>query len=162
VGEKSGMDALYATLPIKRSHVVLGRYLFFLAFDIFFGFIACIILAGLQRIMSRVFDIKETLLLIIVMLMIYSIVQAIQLPLYFKLGYTKAKFLVYIPLAVFPLSIGLLSPIFAEDLMPALVVIIGWIMENQVLTAGICLALWGMIIFTSYKLSLSFYKKRDF
>ena len=158
VGEKNGIDALYATLPVKRNCVVLGRYLFALILDIAIGLLAVIISASLQLIMKNTFNLKESFFIMLILLVSYSIFQAIQLPIYFKLGYAKAKLLAYLPVLVFPLLVLSTASFFKESIISLFI----WVMENQMLTAIISAALWAVIVIISYKISLKFYMKRSF
>ena len=163
VGEKRGIDALYATLSITRGTVVLGRYLFSLLLNICAGILSCVMVSVLSLALKTTFDALETILIVLVVLAICSAIQAFQLPIYFKLGYSKAKFAAYLPFLIFPLAaFGLSSIPESSGAMNALLHIPLWINENPVIFSVICAALWLAIIMVSYRMSLAAYKKRDF
>lgn len=100
ISEKNGLDTLYATLSINRKTVVKGRYSFALAAEV-----VCIALAILfSWIMSLFieikFDIAGALFSISLLSSVFSLLVAIQFPVYFKYGYSKAKILALIPLFI--------------------------------------------------------------
>lgn len=163
IGEKNNIDVLYTTLSIKRNTVVLGRYLFALTLDIFVGLFAFLFSFVVLTIMRKDFDVIESLSTILILFLVFSIIQAVQLPIYFKLGYTKAKFLAYLPFMVLPLAIlagsSLFKNIFSVEQITGL---IEWLSENLLATALLGGIIWLVIMVTSYMISLSFYQKRDF
>ena len=163
VGEKNGIDQLYFTLPMNKRNVVLGRYGFVVALDVIGGIAACVLLFVLQTITQQTFNLQETLLTTLVLFAVYTFFQAIQLPLYFKLGYAKAKFLAYVPFALFPLFIIVIGSVFSEvDWTGMVENILLRMSDNQFLTAAICVIIWTAIMFISYSVSFYCYKKREF
>jgi hypothetical protein len=163
VGEKSNIDILYTTLSIQRNTVVLGRYLFALGLDIVAGICAMAYSFVLLTILQRSFDPLGALPVMLVLFIAFSIVQAVQLPIYFKLGYAKAKFLAYLPFFALPLLVVAFSN-FVRELLPDAFVssLLTWLSSNAYLAAFVGVAIWFAILFLSYRLSLRFYKKRDF
>ena len=162
VGEKNGIDALYATLPLSRGTVVLGRYLFALLVNICAGLLAIILPLAVMLAMQKDINVREALIITSVVFIIFSVLQAFQLPIYFKLGYAKAKFATYVPFVGFPLvvlgfttllkNIGIAPPTF----------ILEWFGANPAIAFLLGAAVWFAIMVVSYKLSLAFYRKRDF
>ena len=163
IGEKSNIDILYATLSIKRNTVVLGRYLFSITFDILVGFLAYIFSLIVLTIMQKKFGAIESLFTILIMFIVFNVIKAIQLPLFFKLGYTKAKLLAYLPFIVLPSAIligsNLISDVFSFELIVSL---FKWFAANFTATVCLGIVVWLGIMFVSYKISLSLYKKREF
>jgi len=163
IGEKSSIDVLYTTLSIKRDTVVLGRYLFALSLDLFAGLFALTLSFVVLTIMQKGFSLIESLLTVFALFFVFSIIQAVQLPIYFKLSYTKAKFLAYLPFLVLPLMIlsftNFLSDIFSAEWINGL---LDWFSANTLATALAVGGIWLVIMGVSYKISLSFYRKRDF
>lgn len=162
VGEKSGIDALYPTLSIGRGTVVLGRYLFALVFNLIAGIFACIYLFVVFTIMQRNFDVLESLVVALVSFIIFSIIQAIQLPIYFKLGYAKAKMLAYMPFIGFFVVIYAFSKLVSSSYMNQIAAFINWVAANPVMAAVIGVIIWLGIMTASCRVSIALYKKRDF
>ncbi len=163
LSEKSNLDALCSTLSVRRKTVVQGRYLFALLLNVC-GVLFALGLAAVGLAVARLAgfapagssgDLSSVLLLSAVFLL----VQAIQLPVYFKLGYTKAKALSLVPfvaimagyMAILALgnhSMGM-AAFFAK--------ITGSGLAVPLLVLGLALAL-----LLSYRLSVAFYQKREF
>lgn len=162
VGEKNGIDTLYPTLSIIRKSVVLGRYLFALTFDICSGIIAFVYQLVVMTILQKDFNASETLATILVLFVIFTVIQAIQLPIYFKLGYAKAKMLAYLPFFAVTFVVLAAKNIFGDGLISFLTAAIEWMAANPIVTAGIGITLWLGIMIVSCRTSLAFYQKRDF
>ena len=162
MSEKNGMDVLYATLSIKRNTVVLGRYLFTLMLDIGAGLFAFVFSSITMTLLQREIELTRILLTAAALFLVFSIIQAIQLPLYFKWGYTKAKLLAYLPFIVLPLAIFAGSNLFGNIfLLDWVAEWSAWFMENMtaaVLTGAVA---WLAVMILSYGISRSLYRKRD-
>ena len=162
-GEKNGIDLLYATLSITRNTVVLGRYLFALSLNLCAGVLAYTLIFLASMVMNIDFQYGSVFSLVLALLVVYSVVQAFQLPVYFKLGYSKAKFIVYIPLVVFPFIVAALSTQLENTGLTAnLYGLSIWIENNPSLLIAASIVLWLVIEFVSYSFALKFYQKRDF
>ena len=165
VGEKTNMDALYVILSIGRKTVVLGRYVFALSLNIcvvIFSFIFA--MAGLFTARAANFGNRagEAFWLVILLAALVAVIEAIQLPIFFKLGYAKAKFFSLVPFFVIMtgwsafVSMGITGE-FMDN--------IAGFFTNTLGAAGIvasAVLILLLLIFVSYRLSLSFYKKREF
>ena len=163
VAEKNDLDALYCTLSLSRKQVVRGRYLFALAIDLLFALLAVILSAAVSLVMGVETDILQLLIAVLVMLLIYGLVQAIQLPIFFKMGYTKAKFFSYLPFVGWPAAVMLFAAVADKgDITAWLYSILRWIEANPAITVLLALALWAAAVFVSFGLSLKFYRNRDF
>lgn len=163
VGEKSGIDSLYTVLSIERKTVVSGRYLFTLVLNMCFGLLAYVFSFIASLLLQKEFNSREALMVTIVIFLVYSIIQAIQLPIYFKLGYTKAKFIAYLPfIGLFLLVMGFSSLIKNLKLQKQAGNLFAWFSGNPKLSAFFGIASWLIIFGISYSISLAYYKKRDF
>ena len=105
VGDTNGIDTLYATLPITRKNIVIGRYVFALCLNVIVGIIGFVISGFLMVLLGKGYNWKETAIVLLFCFAAFSILEFVQLPIYFKLGYAKAKFLVYLPLVGFPVVV---------------------------------------------------------
>lgn len=161
--EKSGIDALYATLSIKRNTVVMGRYLFSIILDICAGFIAYGLSFAILTVMQKEFNAVESLIVTLVMFIVYSIIQAIQLPIYFKFGYSKAKFWAYLPFVGWPLAVMGISNLLGKGgLTNSLSVFFEWLAANPFIAFALIAVIWFAIMVISYIISFAYYNKRDF
>ncbi|HWQ75649.1 MAG TPA: ABC-2 transporter permease [Syntrophomonas sp.] len=163
VGEKNGIDALYITLSIQRGTVVLGRYLFALIVDICTGLFAYGFTFVILTFMKKDFNAEEALLTIAAMFVVFSVLQAVQLPIFFKLGYMRAKLWAYLPFLGFPLVV-LLAANFLKDTvsMEQLTNFLAWFAANPVIAVLLGAIIWLGLMVISYRASLGYYNKRDF
>jgi len=162
VGENNGIDALYATLSVKRSTVVLGRYLFALVLDVCGGLFAYLFTAVIWTVLGKEFNARESLAVTLAIFGIYSVMQAIQLPIFFKLGYMKAKFLAYLPLAGMPLLVVIFSNLLKDVIsFEQITDLVGWFAKNPAVAILLGVVLWCLVIGFSYRISVSHYAKRD-
>ena len=163
VGEKNGIDSLYATLSIGRSAVVLGRYVFSLLLNLCAGVLAYGIVFVSCLVLNIPFAPLEALLILLVLLGVFIFSQAFQLPVFFKLGHTKGKFISYLPFFILPLGVVLINALTDRfSLTDNLSVFFFWLFEQPALLGGICLAVLALVELVSYRVSLAFYRKRDF
>ena len=110
------------------------------------------------------FNLIENLLVLTVMFVCFTIIQAFQLPVFFKLGYSQAKMLTYLPLVGFPILVGILGGMSKYDSEPgrAIANFFSWFLENPVLSVLMIVIIWIVIMLVSYRLSLNFYSRREF
>ncbi len=162
-GAQNGIDTLYATLPLKKIHVVTGRYLFSLGLNVVTGLIAFFLSFIIDTIDKKEFLVIESLGAILLMFMIFSIMGGIQLPIYFKFGYMKAKFLAYLPLLAFPVGVMITSAFLGQgSLIPALYQLFRWGESNLPLVILLGIVSWFILMGLSLWCSYRFYKTREF
>ena len=163
VGEKNSTDTLYATLPLTKKNIVVGRYAFTIALNLFMLSVSLVISIGFMVAFKKELVLLEVLLTALIYFVVFSLLEAIQLPIYFKFGYTKAKFLTYLPLLCFPASLMITSNIVgADSLIPLVMNGIAWVESNIAITAIITLVALGGVMYLSAFLSFKFYKTREF
>ena len=158
VGEKNGIDALYSTLPITRKNVVVGRYIFILSIDISALLISCSLSCLIQTVLRRELDIKEHIMSALLILAAYILCQLIQAPIYFKVGYSKAKFIGLLPIIGFYAIVLSFNFLFKNQVTSLMEIITA----NQGLMTVLLVVLIAVLMCLSYKLSMRFYKKRNF
>jgi len=162
IAEKNGMDTLYATLPLRRRDIVIGRFAFVLLME----FITIAFVLLLSLLLSNLFPLPmeqsmgEALFSLCVLSAVFSLLVAIQYPLYFKLGYTKAKLFTYIPFLLILMLIGFWS---AEEFSIAVNWIAVWhvISANPFLMYGSPVTIGLILIGISCALSCRLYERRD-
>ncbi len=162
LAENHHLDALYTTLAIEKKTVVLGRYLFIFLFDIcavlFSLVLAAVVLASTNPGFSLKVD-DAALTPILALSTLFLIVQAIQLCLYFKFGYAKARMMAIAPfIAIMAGGLAINSMSNVPDGLSRLLV---RVTEDRLaipLVAAFLLA----VMMISYSLSLTFYQKREF
>lgn len=163
VGDKNGIDTLYCTLPLGRAQVVAGRYLFALSLVAVSGLIAFLSNFLASAVLGRELVPASSALTLLVVFGVYTLLLFIQLPIYFRLGYAKAKFLAYVPLMGFAAASALAARLFFEKTMPPRVAAF---LESLAEIPGVLIAaaalFWLLTLAVSLALSLRFYKRREF
>ncbi len=169
-GEQSGIDALYCTLCVSRRHVVSGRYLYALCMDVL-GALAALALMLLSRALGPVtgdllapdhLALGSYFASVGAAMFAVSIIQAFQLPIYFKLGYTKSKLLAMLPLFLFSFVIAAGALLSEDGFASTINAASAFLSANALSAALIGLGAWICVVFVSYQLSLRFYRKREF
>ncbi|MDR1264125.1 MAG: ABC-2 transporter permease [Propionibacteriaceae bacterium] len=154
-GERSDMDALYVTWSIPGRTVVLGRYGFSFGLNLVALLVAAVFATPIAWWQWAVpAELAPALLTLFGMVIV---VNCLQLPVYFKLGYTKAKGLVYVPLLA---------------IMAIIVLVVGFADRLRWTAAVAALGPWSLAIIGvvvvlagaagSVMLSMRFYRAREF
>jgi hypothetical protein len=166
IGEKSNLDALYTTLSLKRKTVVAGRYLFALLLNIcavLFMFVLALLGLFVAEMIGMIVSGEDIVWMLAVLAAAFVVIQAIQLPLFFKFGYTKARFFSLVPfMAVMALSFALAAWAQAAGSSGTMPEIFTHWANNSTLLALLSVVILSLLVFVSYRLSLSFYRKREF
>jgi len=161
IGEKNGMDTLYATLPIKRKSVVTGRYAFVFCMEIIAAIFALLLSAALSVIFTIDLNVTKTLVSLCFLTAVFSLVVSLQYPLYFKFGYTKGQ-----PFAYLFFSLGILAITgwsVSKNLASLSSLNNLWesISANQYLMYGLPIGIGLLFLVLSCAFSCKLYEKRD-
>ena len=115
IQEKNNLERLYGSVSVELNDIVLGRYAF-MFLNYFISFLAVIVLNfGFSLYQGITVNVSDIMLGFSLSFLIFSIITGIQMPLFFKMGYTKAKvwallpFLIVMAVVVIPSFITALS-----------------------------------------------------
>ena len=115
ITEKNDMERLYGILPVRKSELVIGRYVFIIILGILaliFSLITHpVILISLGDNVSA-FDIAAAAVFGIFLFALYTV---FLIPGYYKYGSIKGKVFMYIPVAIFLVTLFLIAKIPADD-----------------------------------------------
>jgi hypothetical protein len=167
IGEKNGLDALYVTLSVNRKTVVLGRYLFVLALNLcaVLGSFVCASFGLFAARSAGLFESGwgggDSFSLIAAFVSLMIVIQIIQLPIFFKVGYTKAKFLSIVPFAALMAGFSAFQRIAKGGGVDGLSGFLAAVSENK-FAVPLATTVLVLAVCVSYRLSLAFYKKRGF
>jgi hypothetical protein len=165
IGEKSNMDALYATISVNRKTVVLGRYLFTFLLNIC-AVVFSFVFATFGVRFANIFQSdggSDSFFLILALSGLLVLVQTVQLPIFFKLGYTKARFVSIVPFALFMGCYGAFMSLAKNSgVLTKVSASLAGILNNGALTAVFAALVLALAVYVSYVLSVSFYSKREF
>lgn len=158
--EKNDLNKMYGILPIGKSDVVIGRFLYALIFGVFNEIVSGV----LAYIMSLIFNIEFDRLTYITVLsfsfLYYSLFVSIMFPVFFKFTYSKVYIFTNLPmylLGVFGLII-LRKTNFLTNIRQS----IGYFTSHQELIWIIGIGTGLILLCISCSLSYLIYKKKEF
>lgn len=163
IGEKNGLDVFYATLPLRRRSVVIGRYAFALIMEIV-GVISVFLISILMSIIFKDIntDIQEILFSLCVLFVIFAAVISLQYPLFFKLGYNRARIAAYIPLLAIFLLVMFVVNIQGKSASSSNPNTFGTALSAKPYLIGALLVGTGVLLFAlSCALACAWYEKRE-
>lgn len=162
VGNQNGIDTLYHILGLSRDEIVIGRY----SWTFIINGIGVLFAFCLSLLYSYIFNfdvqILELIIMIAVIFIALTLVQAFQLPIYFKHGYMKAKSLAYLPLLAISLIFAISTFVYNSLPKTSINSLFLFINNNLMMLGIISIFAWLISIVISYKLSMKFYNKREF
>jgi len=162
--DKNKADVMLNCLPLKKSTVVLAKYIsVFLYFVL--GTAAYLIFQYIIGSMGFSIEIYPlTLQSFVGGLVAVSLLSGIYLPVFFKVGYMKTKILNFILFFGFFFGISFLIDILKDYQGSALLKNITEFLQNKsdAVIAAVILALVFIFLSISYYISLKFYKNREF
>jgi hypothetical protein len=113
IGEKNDLDTLYGVLPIRRATLVAGRYVFAGTLGATSAALGTVVGLPLASVMGQPFAWGETGYLLVAAFVVFGFFVSFQFPLYFALGYTRARLVTFLPIfAVMAVTI------LAMDVLP--------------------------------------------
>lgn len=162
VGEQNGIDPLYITLGLDRDTVVTGRYLWALAMNGAGLILAVVISFGLSLVLDIPIVWSETALIMLTIFLLFSLIQGMQLPIYFKLGYTRAKSFAYLPFIMVSIIVIVVINLGKRIPVDKINRVLLNLERNPGLTIIVGLLIWAGAMALSYILSKRWYAKREF
>lgn len=162
VGDQNGIDALYVMLGIERRTVVIGRYIWALIMNIAGIAFAVVLSLIFSLVFGIPIDLKEMLMVVVALLMLFTLTQAAQLSLFFKTGYLKSKSFAYVPMMLMMaliIGISTLGGYIPQNQVQTIITFIYTHIQYVVL---LIVCVWIGAIFTSYTYSMRKYAIREF
>jgi len=154
IQEKNNLNRLYGSVSVELKDIVLGRYIF--AFSNYVISLVTVIAVSLIVSLFRdmFIDVSNILLGFSLSLLIFSTITGIQMPLFFKLGYTKAKMWAVVPFLV------VMSLVIIPSFITVLSTFVQSVMSNQSLVIAVGIVVSCVIQLISYKIAVIAYRKR--
>lgn len=115
ITEKNGMERLYGILPVKKSEMVIGRYLFILALGAIALAVSLIIQPIVLRLMGERVETQDIAGAAMAGLFMFALYTVFQIPGYYKFGSIKGRIFMYIPVAGFLAALFLIPEIPADN-----------------------------------------------
>ncbi|HWS29056.1 MAG TPA: ABC-2 transporter permease [Clostridia bacterium] len=154
VQEKNNLNRLYSSVSIGQKDIVLGRYLFMISSHIASFVLTVIMCSGLILVQNKSLNLADVFLGFSVSFLVFSAITGIQMPLFFRMGYIKARgwflliFVVVIALALLPFFI----PTLFETVKP--------ILSNRSFLSVFGILVGCILQYVSYRISIIAYRKR--
>lgn len=146
ITEKNSMERLYGILPVKKSEMVIGRYLFVLALGALALVVSLITQPIVLRLIGETVEKTDIISAAIGGLFLFALYTVFQIPGYYKFGSIKGRVFMYIPVA------GFLATLFLLPKIP---------MENSIITTlsnspVLLIALVIVLVVVMYAVSILF------
>lgn len=161
VGETNRLDTLYATLASSRRSVVVGRYVFAVCMEALAVLLAVGMSWGASLFTELAFVTDEIAFSLSVASFLFTLIASIQFPIYFKLGYNKAKLVAYMPMLLVFLGAVLIQN-WTQGAAEAQFEVFNQAFEaNKLLSCAVPVLVGHAVLALSGALSCRIYGKRD-
>ncbi len=159
--EKNNLDRLYGSVSITVKDIVSGRYVF-IFLNFLLALFATIILYFIStKLQNKVLQMDDVAISICLALLLFSVLTGVQIPMFFKMGYTKAKVWSSFPFIVAAILVILSKPLlYALSGVIRLSEIIEFALSNQSILIIACILASCVIQFFSYQIAVTAYRKR--
>lgn len=127
--ERGNLDTLYGILPVSRRCIVIGRTLSLLAYYLLAAAMATVVTVVMAAVRSEEIAVGLILMLHAVALVIAGLSFALQLPVFFRIGYTRARYMAYAPsatlaaLAWLAQAMGAMGDLSNVERLPVIIVV---------------------------------------
>ena len=159
LSEKNNSDILYASLPLSAKSLVIGRYLFVLSLFVAIAAAAALLTSLCAPFVETPLSGKALLSTTLGSFTLFSTLAFIQMPIYFKVDYSRAKTLAYAPVLIMFIGAFTLARFFPEA---DLYVLFARLLASPPATIAAAALVWLAILAVSCRLSMAFYKKKEF
>ncbi len=109
ITEKNSMDRLFGILPVRKSELVIGRYVFVLAMGLLSLIISLIAQPLVLKVLGETVGVFNIVTAAIAGVFLFVLYTVFQIPGYYKYGSIKGRVFMYIPVAGFLVTLLLLS-----------------------------------------------------
>jgi len=153
IQEKNNLNRLYGSVSVSLNDIVLGRYVFvFLNYIISF-FVVIVLHSGFALYQNIGLELTDIMLGFSVSFLVFSTITGIQMPMFFKMGYTKAKIWSMVPFAA--VMVLVVVPSFVSELSG----VIEFMQSNQSILVVVGILASCIIQFLSYQIAVVAYRK---
>ncbi|MDO4274575.1 MAG: ABC-2 transporter permease [Eubacteriales bacterium] len=156
ITEKNSMDRLFGILPVRKSELVIGRYVFVFAMGLLSLTVSLIAQPLVLRAMGEVIGLFDIVTAAIAGLFLYVLYTVFQIPGYYKYGSIKGRVFMYIPVA------GFLVTLLSLSKMPLMGSSMITMVENSLLLLGVVMVVAVVVMYAvSIFLSIQIMKNKE-
>lgn len=154
IQEKNNLDRLYGSVSVSLHDIVLGRYMFLLLNYLLSIMTVIVLHLTISLYHNTEIAASDIFLGVSLSFLVFSAITGIQIPLFFKMGYTKAKTWSLLPF------IAVMLLVFIPSFVSAFSGVIAFMQSNTkaFIIGGIVISCIVQLI--SYRVSVFFYRKR--
>lgn len=145
LSEKNNINNFYGTLSVNKRSIVKGRYIFSLFIMIMFTAIGLAAMLLGSVILKINVDFYEIIFILSTGMFIGILLLSIQIPVFFKLGYTKGKLFTYLPFIALAIAVPLMSSISKSGITTLKKISV--YVENNTITSSVIIVLVALLIF---------------
>ena len=109
IAEKNNMERLFGILPVRKSELVIGRYVFVLAMGLISLIISLIAQPLVLKVLGETVGVFDIVTAAIAGVFLFALYTVFQIPGYYKYGSIKGRVFMYIPVAGFLITLLLIS-----------------------------------------------------
>ena len=119
ITEKNSMDRLFGILPVRKSELVIGRYVFVLTMGLLSLIISLIAQPLILKVLGETVGVFDIVTVAIAGVFLFALYTVFQIPGYYKYGSIKGRVFMYIPVAGFLITLLLItkSPVGESKLL---------------------------------------------
>lgn len=111
ITEKNNMERLYGILPVRKSELVVGRYVFVLIMGVLSLLVSLIAQPLVLKAVGEEVGVSDIITVAITGIFLYALYTVFQIPGYYKFGSIKGRVFMYIPVVGFLVILLLFSNI---------------------------------------------------
>lgn len=152
--ERNCLKRLYSSLPLLPKNIVAGRYLFIFLCFAFYTTTTFSLHSGFNFLSHAPINLEETLLNIVLSFLLFSISVGILLPLCFKMGSSKGKFI-----AIFAFYAILVAMSFLKS-TTLFTSVLTYLLAKEGLLITCSIIGGGFLYYLSYSISVAIYRKK--
>lgn len=119
ITEKNSMERLYGILPIRKSDMVIGRYIFIIIMGLTALIFSLVSHPVILTILGESISIFDYISAAVIGIFLFALYTVFQLPGYYRFGSIKGRVFMYIPVAGFLITLLLItkSPVGESKLL---------------------------------------------
>ena len=155
VTEKNSMERLYGILPVRKSEMVIGRYLFVFSLGALALVISLITQPIVLRALGENVELFDIISATIGGLFLFALYTVFQIPGYYKFGSIKGRVFMYIPV------VGFLVTLFLLPKLPADNPVINTIANSPMLLIALAIVLVVVMYAMSIWFSIQIMKNKE-
>ncbi len=111
ITEKNNMERLYGILPVRKSELVVGRYVFVLIMGVLSLLVSLVAQPLVLKAVGVEVGVSDIITVAITGIFLYALYTVFQIPGYYKFGSIKGRVFMYIPVVGFLVILLLFSNI---------------------------------------------------